>query len=90
MGGQAAKAKSNTFSYDAVFGCDSSQEEVFAEVQPVVTSVMDGYNVCIFAYGQTGQCNMSAESAGCCISLLTVTTWTSSHSLECVTGSKAF
>ena len=72
MGGQAAKAKSNTFSYDAVFGCDSSQEEVFAEVQPVVTSVMDGYNVCIFAYGQTGPCHMSTEVAGCCISLLTV------------------
>ena len=38
-----------------MFGQNSSQEEVFAEVQPVVTSVMDGYNVCIFAYGQTGQ-----------------------------------
>ena len=32
----------------------SSQEAVFADVEPVVTSVMDGYNVCIFAYGQTG------------------------------------
>ena len=27
---------------------------LFQEVCPLVTSVMDGYNVCIFAYGQTG------------------------------------
>jgi kinesin family protein C2/C3 len=27
---------------------------VFAETVPVVRSVMDGFNVCIFAYGQTG------------------------------------
>lgn len=29
-------------------------EVVFAETLPVVKSVLDGYNVCIFAYGQTG------------------------------------
>lgn len=29
-------------------------EAVFAQTKPVVTSVLDGYNVCIFAYGQTG------------------------------------
>lgn len=28
--------------------------EVFANTAPVVVSVLDGYNVCIFAYGQTG------------------------------------
>lgn len=31
-----------------------SQQEVFEEVKPLATSVLDGYNVCIFAYGQTG------------------------------------
>lgn len=31
-----------------------SAEAVFAETSPIVTSVLDGYNVCIFAYGQTG------------------------------------
>ena len=30
------------------------QQEVYAEVSPLVNSVMDGYNACIFAYGQTG------------------------------------
>lgn len=28
--------------------------DVFADASPMVTSVLDGYNVCIFAYGQTG------------------------------------
>ncbi|RVW19645.1 Kinesin-like protein KIN-14S [Vitis vinifera] len=27
---------------------------VFAQTSPIVTSMLDGYNVCIFAYGQTG------------------------------------
>ena len=53
-GTAASKSKSNSYSYDAVYEAGSSQECVFADVQPVVTSVMDGYNVCIFAYGQTG------------------------------------
>ena len=42
------------FTFDAAFGPASTQAQLFAEVQPVVTSVLDGYNVCIFAYGQTG------------------------------------
>ena len=50
----ALKARSNSYSYDVVYEAGSSQECVFADVEPVVTSVMDGYNVCIFAYGQTG------------------------------------
>ena len=29
-------------------------EAVFGETKSLVTSVLDGYNVCIFAYGQTG------------------------------------
>ena len=27
---------------------------MYADVSPLVTSVLDGYNLCIFAYGQTG------------------------------------
>lgn len=28
--------------------------DIFADASPLVVSVLDGYNVCIFAYGQTG------------------------------------
>ncbi|KAL6894004.1 hypothetical protein ACP4OV_008102 [Aristida adscensionis] len=42
------------FKFDRVFGPGDNQETVFSETAPVVRSAMDGYNVCIFAYGQTG------------------------------------
>lgn len=29
-------------------------EDVFVEVEPILRSALDGHNVCIFAYGQTG------------------------------------
>ena len=32
----------------------STTGDVFVDASPMVTSVLDGYNVCIFAYGQTG------------------------------------
>ena len=46
--------KSHAFNYDSVFGPQSQQETVFAEAQPLVVSVLDGYHACILAYGQTG------------------------------------
>ncbi|XP_028121026.1 kinesin-like protein KIN-14S [Camellia sinensis] len=42
------------FKFDHVFRPDDNQEAVFIQTSPIVTSVLDGYNVCIFAYGQTG------------------------------------
>lgn len=42
------------FDFDRAFPPESSQVEVFEDVSPLVTSALDGYNVCIFAYGQTG------------------------------------
>ncbi|KAM1468307.1 hypothetical protein ACFX13_034140 [Malus domestica] len=42
------------FKFDHVFKPEDNQEVVFAQTKPIVTSVLDGYNVCIFAYGQTG------------------------------------
>lgn len=32
----------------------ASSLQVFQEVQALITSCIDGFNVCIFAYGQTG------------------------------------
>ncbi|KZV31308.1 hypothetical protein F511_41438 [Dorcoceras hygrometricum] len=42
------------FSFNKVFGANVSQQQIYADTQPLVRSVLDGYNVCIFAYGQTG------------------------------------
>ncbi|EPS72260.1 hypothetical protein M569_02493, partial [Genlisea aurea] len=42
------------FKFDHVFRPEVSQDAVFEETLPLVTSVLDGFNVCIFAYGQTG------------------------------------
>ncbi|XP_050390216.1 kinesin-like protein KIF25 isoform X2 [Patella vulgata] len=42
------------FEYERVFNPTEDQPVVFDEVQPMLTSLLDGYNVCIMAYGQTG------------------------------------
>ncbi|KAG1348189.1 kinesin-like protein KIN-14R [Cocos nucifera] len=42
------------FKFDSVFSPEEDQEKVFVKTSPLATSVLDGYNVCIFAYGQTG------------------------------------
>uniref|UniRef100_A0A5F8GQA3 Kinesin-like protein n=1 Tax=Monodelphis domestica TaxID=13616 RepID=A0A5F8GQA3_MONDO len=48
------KGKPVSFELDKVFPPQSTQQDVFQEVQDLITSCIDGYNVCIFAYGQTG------------------------------------
>uniref|UniRef100_A0A7M4FA46 Kinesin-like protein n=1 Tax=Crocodylus porosus TaxID=8502 RepID=A0A7M4FA46_CROPO len=48
------KGKLVSFELDKVFPPHATQEDVFQEVQALITSCIDGYNVCIFAYGQTG------------------------------------
>lgn len=48
-------AKHNkVFEFERVFGPAETQNGVFDEVQPMLTSLLDGYNICIMAYGQTG------------------------------------
>ena len=43
------------FEFDGVYGPEASQQDVFElSVLPLVSSVLDGYNACVFAYGQTG------------------------------------
>ncbi|KDP29758.1 hypothetical protein JCGZ_18693 [Jatropha curcas] len=41
------------FEFDRVYGPHVGQGELFSDVQPYVQSALDGYNVSIFAYGQT-------------------------------------
>jgi hypothetical protein len=41
-----------SFVFDRVWPVDATQGEVFADVEPLVLSVVEGYNTCLFAYGQ--------------------------------------
>ncbi|PON69510.1 Kinesin-like protein [Trema orientale] len=42
------------FEFDKVFPQEVSQGEVFVEVEPILRSALDGHNVSVLAYGQTG------------------------------------
>jgi kinesin family protein C2/C3 len=43
-----------TYDFDHVFGPTATQQDVYTEIKPLVSSLLDGYNVCLMAYGQTG------------------------------------
>jgi len=42
---------SHLFNFDAIFGKQSTQTEVYDEVTHLIKSFLDGNNVCIFSYG---------------------------------------
>lgn len=53
--GEVNNDSARIFTFDNVFGADSTQRSVYDESAfPLVESVMAGYNGTIFAYGQTG------------------------------------
>ena len=54
IGSKTANKEEKTFLFDRVLPPCTSQESVFAEVQPVVLSLFRGMNACVIAYGQTG------------------------------------
>lgn len=47
--------KWKSYAFDKVWGPDTSNRDVFQDVEPLALSVIEGYNACIFAYGQTGR-----------------------------------
>ena len=49
-----SKKQRKKWDFDRVFVPGTPNTAVFADIDPLITSVVDGYNVCIFAYGQTG------------------------------------
>lgn len=49
------KRQAKAWEFDAVFPPSADNDAVFAATEPLIVSVMDGYNVCVFAYGQTGR-----------------------------------
>ncbi|KAF7272363.1 hypothetical protein GWI33_014851 [Rhynchophorus ferrugineus] len=47
--------RSKIFTYDSVYDEKSTQQALYDEtIRPLVSSVLEGYNGCVFAYGQTG------------------------------------
>eukprot|EP01059_Diplonema_ambulator_P030299 TRINITY_DN5139_c0_g1_i3.p1 TRINITY_DN5139_c0_g1~~TRINITY_DN5139_c0_g1_i3.p1 ORF type:complete len:881 (+),score=354.66 TRINITY_DN5139_c0_g1_i3:63-2705(+) len=49
------KRTDKTYAFDTVFNTSADQKDVFEMIgQPMVDTVMDGYNVTLFTYGQTG------------------------------------
>ena len=48
------KSKSKSFAFDRVFGPARTQADVYAAVDPLVESAVNGYNATVFAYGSTG------------------------------------
>ena len=61
-----------TMEFDEAYPPGTSQQQVFDGVKSVACSVMDGYNVCIFAYGQV-RCRVAvlfcchAVALSCCV-----------------------
>ncbi|XP_052752741.1 kinesin-like protein Klp68D isoform X1 [Galleria mellonella] len=49
------KGEDKLFTYDAAYDCSADTQTLYDEmVRPLVASVLDGFNGCVFAYGQTG------------------------------------
>lgn len=48
------KSPPKDYNFDSVFDEHNSQEDVFADCRGLIASAVDGFNVTVFAYGQTG------------------------------------
>uniref|UniRef100_T1JE04 Kinesin-like protein n=1 Tax=Strigamia maritima TaxID=126957 RepID=T1JE04_STRMM len=50
----SGRLAAHDFTFDKVFDPESPQNVVYSEISQLVQCVLDGYNVCVFAYGPTG------------------------------------
>lgn len=48
------KPKTKLYEFDKVYSPAATQKEVYDDARDIITSCIDGYNVCFLAYGQTG------------------------------------
>lgn len=51
---KSAQGRKKMFEFERVYVPTTTQEEIFEDTKPTILSCVDGYNVCIIAYGQTG------------------------------------
>jgi hypothetical protein len=52
--GPKRRRKTWKFGFDYVFSPEQDQWDVWMATEPMVQSVIDGFNVCVFAYGMMG------------------------------------
>ena len=52
--GANGKPALKRFTFDRMYTPKATQNEIYQDVKPLTMSVLDGYNCCVFAYGQTG------------------------------------
>ena len=52
-GGLSQRRKKWSFGFDNVFDPSHSQEDLWEATEPLVQCAIDGFNVTLFAYGQT-------------------------------------
>ena len=57
-GGLSERKKVWRFPFDNVYSPSSGQDEIWEGVAPLVQCAIDGFPVCIFAYGQTGKSHL--------------------------------
>ncbi|KAG5841359.1 hypothetical protein ANANG_G00198690 [Anguilla anguilla] len=63
--GQVIVGNQRAFTFDFAFGPEAQQDELYRTcVQPLVTSLLEGYNATVFAYGQTGSGKTYTISGG--------------------------
>lgn len=60
---KSSPTSQHLFAFNRVYGPTASQEEVFTETsQRLCDHVLEGYNSCCFAYGQTGSVSTCARA----------------------------
>jgi hypothetical protein len=53
--GPQIDCRGTQFTFDKVFGCNVEQTEIYNQtVEPMLASLLEGFNQTVFAYGQTG------------------------------------
>ncbi|EFO63316.1 Kinesin-14 [Giardia lamblia P15] len=53
LDGMKVRRAEHSYEFDRVYSMDATQQDVWNDVSELVQSALDGFRVCIFAYGQT-------------------------------------